>query len=320
MSCTGHVCARVLSKPVSAFFFWIILTTILPNFLRVQIPIGGIGADKDGYLHSSSLYQLNSEAVISNGLSNSDIVIVTAHPDDESMFFTPTILELAKLNYNNNIHLLCFSNGNYDGLGEIRQREIVKAAGYLGISSVKVLNYEDNITKEWDQSDISTTLKEELGKMPLTKEKLSLLTFDEQGVSGHPNHRSLFHGVLHYMNSSSVKPAQFFKLKTWPIYEKYSSFFWVNFQLIYRYLDKFGVADSIRSFVSQVTGNASAFKPADLDSSDSKINIFNDLNGWFVSLSTMAYAHFSQIVWYRWIWIFLSKYLNSNELVPVFIR
>lgn len=38
------------------------------------------------------------------------VLIVTAHPDDESMFFGPTILSLTKRNACN-VYLLCLSNG-----------------------------------------------------------------------------------------------------------------------------------------------------------------------------------------------------------------
>lgn len=36
-------------------------------------------------------------------------LIVTAHPDDECMFFAPTIIQLIKLNAS--VHLLCLSEG-----------------------------------------------------------------------------------------------------------------------------------------------------------------------------------------------------------------
>lgn len=38
------------------------------------------------------------------------ILILTAHPDDESMFFIPAIVNLKESGYL--IHILCFSNGN----------------------------------------------------------------------------------------------------------------------------------------------------------------------------------------------------------------
>jgi N-acetylglucosaminylphosphatidylinositol deacetylase len=48
-------------------------------------------------------------------------LIVIAHPDDEAMFFVPTIKYLRKYN---NISLLCLSNGNATGLGRIREKEL----------------------------------------------------------------------------------------------------------------------------------------------------------------------------------------------------
>jgi N-acetylglucosaminylphosphatidylinositol deacetylase len=50
-----------------------------------------------------------------NNNANNDkktILFVTAHPDDESMFFLPTILDLK---YKFKINLLCLSNGDFDG-------------------------------------------------------------------------------------------------------------------------------------------------------------------------------------------------------------
>lgn len=37
------------------------------------------------------------------------VLVVTAHPDDECMFFAPTIIQLVALNVD--VHLLCLSKG-----------------------------------------------------------------------------------------------------------------------------------------------------------------------------------------------------------------
>ena len=44
-----------------------------------------------------------------------NILFVTAHPDDECMFFAPAIEYLKQ---NSNLFLLVLSNGGYDGLGK----------------------------------------------------------------------------------------------------------------------------------------------------------------------------------------------------------
>lgn len=324
MSKNRTLLSRVLLKPVFSFFFWIFLSSIVPVFLETDFPLGNKPQyDQDKYLTSTSLYRLNSESVLSSGLVNSDIVIVTAHPDDESMFFTPSIIELAKKNYNNTLHLLCLSNGNYDGLGSVRQQEIVKAASFLQIDDVKVLDFEDDIHKKWNKNDISNTLAEELEHMDLKTHRIRLLTFDDRGVSGHPNHFSLFYGCKQFIkdytsnHEGRYASVRMFALKSWSLPEKYSSFLWVNIQLIYKYLVQLGITRRIEILVKHLTNKNVIALPENLSGMKHSFIIYNNFNSWFVSLSTMTYAHYSQIVWFRWFWIFLSKYMNCNELVLV---
>ena len=69
----------------------------------------------------------------SDGPSN--VLLLTAHPDDECMFFAPTILALqeAPLRHPPKLHSLCLSVGNADGLGDIRRRELEGSLDVLGI-------------------------------------------------------------------------------------------------------------------------------------------------------------------------------------------
>eukprot|EP01043_Picozoa_sp_COSAG02_P095334 COSAG02_NODE_31709_length_528_cov_10.728868_1_plen_48_part_10 len=48
---------------------------------------------------------------------------MTAHPDDESMFFGPALL---CRHGGQQVKLLCLSTGNADGLGETRKQELVR--------------------------------------------------------------------------------------------------------------------------------------------------------------------------------------------------
>ena len=45
--------------------------------------------------------------------AGSDALLVIAHPDDECMFFTPTLLGLQSQNVV--VHVLCLSTGNFAG-------------------------------------------------------------------------------------------------------------------------------------------------------------------------------------------------------------
>jgi hypothetical protein len=89
------------------------------------------------------------------------VLLVIAHPDDESMFFVPSILAAAKTHHGKENHkplhlqkglccfqfpdhgisarsvkVLCLSNGNYEGKGKIRERELIKACELLGVSAM----------------------------------------------------------------------------------------------------------------------------------------------------------------------------------------
>lgn len=72
-------------------------------------------------------------------LYNKKICLLIAHPDDEAMFFAPTLLALTSPETGNHVKILCLSTGNADGLGETRRRELVKSALLLG------LRHEDDV-------------------------------------------------------------------------------------------------------------------------------------------------------------------------------
>ncbi|XP_076398706.1 N-acetylglucosaminyl-phosphatidylinositol de-N-acetylase isoform X3 [Peromyscus maniculatus bairdii] len=63
--------------------------------------------------------------------AGSRALLVIAHPDDEAMFFAPTVLGLARLEQR--VFLLCFSTGNYYNQGEIRKKELLQSCDVLGI-------------------------------------------------------------------------------------------------------------------------------------------------------------------------------------------
>ena len=83
-------------------------------FAELVIPVLGL---------STLLYLLvlRFPLIIERPISNKDklnVLFVTAHPDDECMFFSPTLHALSK-RPNVGVTLLCLSSGNHDGLGEI---------------------------------------------------------------------------------------------------------------------------------------------------------------------------------------------------------
>lgn len=82
------------------------------------------------------------------------ILLVTAHPDDEAFFFTPTIVAIMQQQPRSEISLLCLSSGifsapevagaddhvgNAAGLGSVREKELRAACKYLNLQSCTII-------------------------------------------------------------------------------------------------------------------------------------------------------------------------------------
>lgn len=68
-------------------------------------------------------------------LRGARVLLLIAHPDDEAMFFSPTMTALTRPDRGNHVKILCLSNGGKDGLGAVRTKEIRESALKLGIRS-----------------------------------------------------------------------------------------------------------------------------------------------------------------------------------------
>eukprot|EP00250_Pteridium_aquilinum_P006158 c16131_g1_i1 orf=205-996(+) len=154
-------------------------------------------------------------------------LLVIAHPDDESMFFAPTLLSLASLGCYH-VRILCLSNGNAEGLGAIRKQEMLSACSFLKVpmEDVDVLDdpvLQDGHKKIWSQELISQILSR-----TVTKHNIDMIiTFDKYGVSGHANHIAVHGGVCRFLwncarNSQNNLSVEAWKLESVNIIQKYS--------------------------------------------------------------------------------------------------
>jgi N-acetylglucosaminylphosphatidylinositol deacetylase len=80
------------------------------------------------YMYTISVVQMRFPT-----LQNKRICLLIAHPDDEAMFFAPTVLALTRPETGNHVKILCLSSGNAAGLGETRKKELVKSGMVLGL-------------------------------------------------------------------------------------------------------------------------------------------------------------------------------------------
>lgn len=146
------------------------------------------------------------------------VMLATAHPDDECMFFGPTITAL--LNAGSRVHILCLSTGNWYGIGDKRRLEFFKSCEAMGVDSgychiIDDPKLPDSPTITWDNAYIISILEEHIKNKNVT----ALLTFDKYGVSGHHNHISVYEAVSKYSNPVLAK----FKLTSINSFRKYSS-------------------------------------------------------------------------------------------------
>ena len=154
------------------------------------------------------------------------VLLIIAHPDDEIMFWTPTIKSLIA----NNIpmKILCLSNGNYDGLGELREKEFDNVSRALNFPDNQILNIpelQDNIKQKWEPKIVSEQIEEFL---KYNQDIKIILTFDENGVTKHPNHISCYNGLQYYLkkhlNECKNKGIKIYTLISFNFFLQYTFF------------------------------------------------------------------------------------------------
>ena len=154
------------------------------------------------YIQKSKFNGMFSITNIDSDLpSVGSVLLLIAHPDDEIMFWTPTIKYL--LSKKIQLKILCLSNGNYNGLGDLREVEFDNVSRELNLFNNVILNVpelQDDITKKWDSSKVAEMIDEFMRKNNDIK---TIITFDGNGVTKHPNHISCFDGLMYYLNKYS---------------------------------------------------------------------------------------------------------------------
>lgn len=145
------------------------------------------------------------------------VLFVTAHPDDESMFFAPSI---AYLQQKYDVHLLCLSTGNFNGLGKIRKQELFQSGKILSFNSSLITCIDDNRLQDgpahlWKKEVVAEYVSEYVQKHLID----TIVTFDDRGVSGHANHIAVSLGVRYYTEKFPAPKAYY--LKSFPIFIKY---------------------------------------------------------------------------------------------------
>lgn len=260
-------------------------------------------------------------------LENKKICLLIAHPDDEAMFFAPTVLSLTRPELGNHLKILCLSTGDADGLGETRKQELKKSALQLGLRSeedVLVIDdpsrFPDSMSKQWSEEDVTNLLAsafapELAATLNGTAKKNSktapsatidvLLTFDQDGISNHPNHRSLYHGARYFLRALKqgkegfANPITLYTLTSTSIFRKY-----------------IGILDAPTSMLQGAFANVFArWSRVKKDGAGpARLLFVSSMTHWLTAVSAMVNGHKSQMVWFRWGWITISRYMFVNDL------
>lgn len=314
---------------------------------------------------------------VPSNLRNKRIILLIAHPDDESMFFSPTLQALTNPVLQNHLKILCMSTGDSDGLGETRRKEIEAAAVTLGVrrrEDVFVLNddrFKDGMNETWRPEEIVRVLASAFAphlnstlpasnttttgpiaeatspekekekdrrksKTPNHSKAASsstaaaappaqntpagpratidvLITFDAQGISSHPNHIALYHGAKQFIqsmmkgHSGYACPVALYTLPTVNVARKYSFI-----------LD--AIPTLLGGIYGSMFGNGSGNRKT-ITSTESKQDtaadrtvFVNDIPRYWKAREAMVSGHKSQMVWFRWGWIALGRYMVVNDL------
>ena len=133
------------------------------------------------------------------------LLVVLAHPDDESFGTGGTIAYYAKRGVD--VHLVCATRGEagevapeflqgFSSIADLRVSELRCAAGILGLKGVHFLDYRDlgmsgSADNQHPQALINAPLEEVAAKVARLVRKLQpqvLITFDPIGGYKHPDH------------------------------------------------------------------------------------------------------------------------------------
>ena len=249
-------------------------------------------------------------------LKNKRICLLIAHPDDEAMFFSPTLSALTAPELGNHVKILCLSSGDADGLGEIRKKELGASGLMLGLraaNDVLVIEddaFPDSMTTSWPNDKIAQVLSSAFvpappkgkGKEPPGVNLDVIITFDKIGVSSHPNHISLFNGARAWIRGLMKgkegwkSPVELYTLTSVSILRKYVSFLDSTPTLL------------IGAFRGLKVGRK---KMKEQPPSYVFISSFGEYRQ---GQNAMTKGHSSQMRWFRWGWITFGRYMIVNDL------
>lgn len=227
-------------------------------------------------------------------------LVVTAHPDDECMFFTPTLLELRAAGVS--VSVLCLSTGNAAGLGAVRARELRQSCAVLGVADDRVRlvdndALQDGMCTHWSPDAVAA----EVDAAVVALRPEAIVTFDKWGVTRHPNHIAVHGGVVRWLARNPHAGVHVYLLRT----------VW----LAERFLGLLGLMLAIVCNLHGLCGREAGHR---MDGTPpAKVTVLARGIGALATCHRAMRAHRSQYVWFRRIYVAVSRYVFVNELARV---
>ena len=232
-------------------------------------------------------------------------LLVIAHPDDESMFFAPALLCLA---HSLELHVLCVSTGDYDGLGAVRALELPRACACLGVPSSRVRVLDDPLLLDgprthWPPDHIARLVEAQLGASKAQR----VITFDAHGVSRHANHTAVQSGVE--LLAARQPGLRVYELRSTGILRRHLGFCDVLLTIFEYWLLQW-IPAALSALRALLVG---ARRPKPRTEASGRTLVCVSLRPWTVHGAMLQ--HRSQYVWFRRLYVMVSGFVWVNTLV-----
>src|SRR5258708_20136982 len=119
-----------------------------------------------------------------------------------------------------------------------------------------------------------------------------IFTFDEYGVSGHPNHVAIPNALASALNTNAYAELKAYSLVTHTLLIKYSG-------VLTPFFIRLGHFMAFDRNACAAAGSRSS-----------------NLAGYLTAFRAM-WKHRSQLVWFRWLYLIFSRYMWVNDWVPL---
>ena len=252
------------------------------------------------------------------------VMLVISHPDDEAMFFGPTLESLKKtknLITTTKIFCICLSNGNASGLGQTRAKELKKSTLEVfkldGCVIADSEDLQDGMENAWPLEEIANVVHECVQHYSPDV----ILTFDERGVSKHPNHVQTHRGVMRFIVEAklgAIPNAEYTEENVPEVWVLETTPFYRTFMGAMDYWASVITTTTRKKKGSKNTSNErssnsnSSSLAAGASSTSSSSVMFCSRNPSLV-LEAMR-THATQWVWYRKLYVAFSRYSLLNTL------